>query len=209
MNRRDVLRGTGVVGAAVVVPVGGSALVRASDRAAWTTAYARFQAVNAEYDRRIAAEEKAGEAVDAACPRIDRYFDEYNLGFGMSRETALGNAEYSVAARAADAAGAGDPMTDAQIKALYKECPRVVDEFMAYQERHEEACRLYGLKALQEQVTAYRATYFEARDALMAVPAPDADALLVKMEIASTWLDDPYAESAFDDARRLLGAGRA
>ena len=33
--------------------------------------------------------------------------------------------------------------------------------------------------------TAYRATYFEARDRLMEITAPDVTALLVKIEIAA------------------------
>lgn len=208
ISRRQTLVAIGLAGATAVVPVAGSGIAKAADRSLWEAAHAHFQRVNAEYDRRIEAAEAAEEAAHAACPRVDSYFDEHKLGIGMNRKTALGNAQYAVAIRAGEAAGAGKAMTDAEVAALYDECPRVVDDFMVYQERHKETERLYRVKELNEHVSAYRETYFEARDAFMRVPAPDAEALLAKMEIASTWLDDPYVDSAFADARRLL-AGRA
>jgi hypothetical protein len=61
----------------------------------------------------------------------------------------------------------------------------------------EDAC----YKAMRDHIPAFNA----ARDALMAVPAPHTDALLVKMHIAVVSRSEEHSSSCRDDAHRLLG----
>ncbi len=98
---------------------------------------------------------------------------------------------------------------DAKMAEINAEAERIADEFMAYKARSAEAKRLYRCKELAEQRSAYLPRYVEARDALIAVAAPDNGGLLTKLEIAAESLDDEHAESALADARRLLSVGRA
>jgi hypothetical protein len=187
-----------VATAAAAVPVATKPLANASDRGRWDAALAHYRRIDAEYDRICDAADAAGEAVAAAHPREDRFFDEYDLGMGMSRDRAVHSASYSIFRRELR----DRPLPDAA--AARAEAQRVADEFMAYQAEHQRLQRLHHLPELEKQVKAYRPRYWGARDALMRVPAPDTDALLVKMEIAAMSLDDEHAESALADAKRLL-----
>ena len=86
---------------------------------------------------------------------------------------------------------------------------QTADEFEAYRTRSADLRKAFRVEEYWNDSTAYRPTYFEARDRLMEVPAPDAAALLVKIEIAAVLLDDEHAETMLTDARRLLSNGRA
>ena len=175
-----------------------------TDRLEWHNAYARFKAVNAEYDQRIAAEEAAIELVHRDCPREAKFFDEYKLGIGMKRDDAEWHARYAVVSRKRYG---GTTLSKRQADAVRAEADRIVDEFMAYQARYEEAEKRHNVDALKRECEDYRDTYNNARDELMAIPAPDTEALLIKMEMMS-W-SSKYEEGTLEDARRLLGDRRA
>ena len=215
LNRRQAMQ---LITSAATVPALAFAAVPASaaglDRSTWDAEYARFKAVDVEYDRRILAEEEAREAVDAECPREDRFFDEYDLRMGMKREAVVWHARHAVAEREGFNGLVLFPKESAVISnrkadALRAEAERIADEFMAYQERHNEAWERHGVDGLREVAEEYRPLWFAARDRFMAVPAPDVEALLVKLQIAGTWVDDDYVTSSFEDARRLLAQGNA
>ena len=84
----------------------------------------------------------------------------------------------------------------------------VADEFEAYQARSQEAAKRHNVEELQERIEELQQPWRAASAAIMAIPAPDTGALLVKLDIAFGSLCTDHAESAMADARRLLG-GRA
>jgi hypothetical protein len=177
----------------------------------WDEAQSRFNVVDAEYDRRIAAEEAASEAVHDECPRVDRFFDEYGLGMSMTRERAIRAITWRCCQREHVSAMILYPpdkrdLNDEKLDAINAEADRVADEFMAFQARHDEAWERHGVDKLAARVAEYRELYFEARDDLMAVPAPDVEAVLTKFQIAATYVDHAYVDSAVADACRFLGA---
>ena len=152
------------------------------------SARTRYEQACAEFDRLWAVAYAAEEAEELECPRVDHYFDEYKLGIGMSRERVVETLRW-YAYR-----GARPVDVDA-----------TADEFMAYQESHKECHERHRTEELNDAASEYGEThYFPARAALMAAPAPDAEALLLKMEIAATWADEPFVDSCFADVRRLL-----
>jgi len=196
MNRREMLTGVAVAGATVALSAPTIAKTLPASRAAWDSAFAHWSIVQAKYDavcdRFSAAEEAWGDAQ----PRIDRYFDVYGLNTRMERGHVEGALQmYNTRQRVG-----GGTQIDIQ---------QVADEFGAYLKRSADLRRHLRVEEYWDRSEAYRPTYFEARDRLMNIPAPDLAALLVKIEIAAVSLDDEHADSMLTDARRLLSHGRA
>lgn len=158
------------------------------DRRAWDRALAAFRKVDAVHDDLWGRWEAACEAMDESTPeRVDRYFDEYKLGMSMSRD----DVEFWLRSYVG--------RTGKRI-----DIARTADEFADYQRVHREARERFQTEQLYEAAKAHNAAYYRARDTLMAIAAPTVPALLVKIEIATTSLDDEHAESMLADARRLL-----
>jgi hypothetical protein len=217
MNRREAMQlmtSAAAAGVPVLALTGTDAPALAAgraDRSTWDDEYARFKAIDDEYDRRIIAEETASEAVVDECPRADRFFDIYGLSMGMTREHVARRVSYHVADREGYSGlivypPAAAAECERKVALMKEESERVADEFAAYQARHDEARKRHGVDGLRERVEEYRPLWFEARDRFMQVPAPDVQALMIKFEIAGTWVDDDYVMSSFADARRLLTA---
>lgn len=157
---------------------------------AFEVAKTQYEQADAEFSRLWALYEAADEAMRADCPRVDRYFDEYGLGVGMSRDGVVFKLGIYAAAQGSD--------FDVEAAA---------DEFMAYQERALGSRRRYRLNELMAAADAYGdSVYFPARDKLMSLPAPDASGLLAKLQIAAVSCDDEHVASCLADARRLLAA---
>lgn len=154
---------------------------------AWDEAFGRFAEIDAAFDEAIERHTAADEAADVEVPREDRFFDEYNLGMGMSRERVL-DALRSYGWRAGEAVDE----------------PAILAEFEDYQARVRAANKRHRVEELDAKVDELREPWREAREALMAVPAPDQAALLVKLEVALISGCDDHADSALADARRLL-----
>lgn len=152
--------------------------------------------MDAAYTKLCDAHDAADEAAEAALPRVDGFFDEYRLGMSMKRDAVEFHLQlYNTRERVA-----GKPQIDIAATA---------EEFERYRREHEAIARRFRVKELDQRCQQCLPTYRSARDALMAVPAPDQAALLIKMEIATVPLDEEHAESALADARRLLSDGRA
>jgi hypothetical protein len=81
----------------------------------------------------------------------------------------------------------------------------VVAEWEAHRSGRAAANAFHRTVELDAAATAWSVPFHTARDGLMAIPAPTTAALLVKIEIASTSLDDDHADATLADARRLLG----
>lgn len=168
-------------------------LERPIGQADFYTAAAVHDACRAEFDRLWALSSAACEAWDIDCPRVGSFFEEHHLGIGMSRERVVRTLESNAFLK-------GQLPDAVAVEAL-------ADEFMAYQNRHTAIAERLKVDQLETDAADYgESHYFPARDRLMAIPAPDHAALLAKIEIAATSLDDQHLEHVRQDARRLLGA---
>lgn len=152
---------------------------------AWAEAFAQFNKVNAAFDEAINRHAEAEEAAGDEHPREDRFFVTYGLGMGMSRQRVLDTLDW-------------------RNRITGKEAEAIADEFMAYQERSREVDRRHGIDELDKRIEELREPWRAAREALMAIPAPDTDGLLVKLEIAFASLCTDHADNALADAKRLL-----
>ena len=144
-------------------------------------------------DRFDTVEEAYG---DASGPRPGRYFDDYNLNMSMER----GHVDGALTIYNTRQRINGGVQIDVK---------QVADEFEAYRRRNADLRKQFRVDEYWDQAKSYRPTYYEARDRLMEIPAPDVTALLAKIEIAAVSLDDGHAEAMLADARRLLPQGRA
>lgn len=167
-----------------------AATAASPNTAAWDRALVAFRQVEsvhgAAWDRYFAAEEACSEQTPE---RIARYFDDYNLGIGMSRE----DVEYWLRAYNT---GRSEGRIDVA---------RTADEFDAYQRRFIDARERFQVDRLYQEARAHNPTFAAARDALMQVPAPTLAALLIKIEHAAASLNEEHSEAMLADARRLLG----
>ncbi len=156
----------------------------------WNEAFARFRELMAAFDKALDRHSKAENAADD-CPREARFFDTYGLGMGMSRRRVIDALRWY-------GDRTGDRINDQE----------VADEFEAYQARSKDAAKRHNVDERQERIEELQEPWGAARDAIMAIPAPNTGALLVKLDIAFGSLFTDHAEIAMADARRLLG-GRA
>lgn len=93
----------------------------------------------------------------------------------------------------------------AHLDRLCSEADKLTDDAVAYGKRFDEVRRRLRIDELYGAATKYRdEVFFPARNALMAIPAPDARALLAKFEIAATSLEEEHLEGCLADAKRLL-----
>lgn len=195
-TRRALLKAAPIAAATLAIPASAAACSfdprsQTTSTDTWDQALAAYRKIEARYDELCDDCEAADNAVHEVIPeRVDRYFYDYKLGIGMTREAVLfWLAHYNLGASSSAKIDAG----------------RTADEFMGYQQNILDARKRFRTEELDEARRAYFPTYTEARDALMKVPAPTAAALLVKMEIAAVSRDDAHAESTLADARRLIG----
>ena len=193
-TRRQMLAGMAIAGATASTPFIGASIAKSAtaDTLAWDAALPRWKAVEQTYDAICDRHDAVEEAYGDASPRIDRYFDDYGLNTSMERGHVEGALTiYNTRMRLNGAAKV--------------DVAKVADEFDAYQKRDADLRKHYRVDEYWDAVTAYRPTFFRARDRIMEVPAPHVAALLVKIEIASISLDNNHADAMLADARRLLG----
>lgn len=168
-------------------------LDRPNEQLAWNEALARFRTVDAVHDELARRWEDACNEADEATPdRIDRYFDTFKLGIGMKRD----DVEFWLRQYVART---GDVIDIAG----------TADDFDQYQQLILAARERFEVERLWRELRAHQPDFDRARDDLMAVPAPDHEALLIKLQITAMSLDEDHAESTLADAKRLLRGGKA
>jgi len=101
-------------------------------------------------------------------------------------------------------------LTPEELGAVREEAARAADDFLAWVALDFEASkRIYG--DVQERFDAACDLRCAAQDKLLTTPAPDADAMLYKLDLLSSVMAEHQSEDAEsvaairDDARRLLG----
>jgi len=204
ISRRSLMNMMTAVAAVPTVALATPAIARApADRTAWDSAYAKYRVVEARHDELGDAWEAAEEAADKFSPdRVDRYFDEFNLGIGMSRHRVMPAIIHAVVRRDYPE---GHLLSREESAAVVDEAERLTDEFMEYQQKLTDARERFQTEQRWDEMRAHQPEFEAARNALMAVPAPDTDALLTKMKIALESMEEAHAVSSLEDAKRLIG----
>lgn len=180
----------------------------------WNEAFHNYERAKEACDQAAAAHTAAEEAAIAearAANPID-WTAEYGLHYGMaSREKVLEALRYYPANAAAKAAAAGKPLADAEVSALYADIPRIADEYLVAREVSLNAHAKHRTDELEKAMEAAADTYWASFKAVMKAPAPDAEALIAKLDILTSEMtvadaDDAERVAAIrDDARRLFG----
>lgn len=212
MKRREVLAGIGVVAAIGATPVAGAMLTtkHQPSRAAWDRAMAHLLHCKADYDRSSAGYDNCFEAYEAARPSMDMIdAREFSLmdRHRVARTLDIDQYERHQLVGEGQTWWAKDP--DA-FRAKVKDACNGVREFRRLE---KEAGERTGYRAYNERHDAIVERWSEAQDALVALPAPDAEALLWKISYLFTasdtaWTED-YTAQFHSDAARLLSTGRA
>lgn len=208
VSRRQAIAGIGAVTATAAVPAAAVPLVSAVARSHWDAAIARLKTAQAEYERISAHVTAVHDAAEALCPRRDEFFSRYNLGCGLSRERNFRAAHSRIVIERAK----GRSLTPEQAKQATADAYRVVDDFENWCTHRNEAFRDYD--ACEKWLDAAVDERSAAQDALLAADAPDHEALLSKIELLASMLEEADAEDAKrlgairKDGRRLL-AGTA
>jgi len=158
------------------------------DQSAWSAALAAYRKADREYDAAWDRYYRIEEAASAVTPdRPNHLFDKLHLSMSMSRHDAEAMIRYHVLS------------TGEQI-----DIAATVDGFERYQAAVAEVRQRFNLAEESAKAQTLSEPLHAARDALMATPAPDTAALLIKIEITSHCICEEHAVITLADARRLL-----
>ncbi len=174
---------------------------------AWASAVTHMEQAEAEYARVASGYSAAIAAADADCPPTDEYWKRYGLNAGRSRDELYRTAHMSLCIERAT----GPNRSDEDVEALGRDANSVVDEFLSYQERREQAMRLHDIDAWEDRHDTACDRRHDAREAVLRTDAPDEAALLVKFDILTDMMDGEDSQARVvqlrADARRLIGKG--
>lgn len=205
MNRRDLLKGAAVAPLAML-PIG-SAI--AADRGDWHKVVARYRTAVANEQRISAHCDALYKAANRVCPRRDEFFSRYNLGRGEDRKRNVHAAYMTLLIERSK----GKAFTEEQVKQTIADAEAVVVDFDQWAVAHDQAFSAHDALVPQQDAAFDEVT--AARTALIKTDAPDTAALLFKIELLATYLEDVESEDAEPgcnlrrDAQRLLSHGRA
>ncbi|MCA1653668.1 MAG: hypothetical protein ABR588_05915 [Sphingomicrobium sp.] len=211
MNRREVLAGIGIAGAVAVVPLSGAlAATGGIDRAEWDAAMASLKQCEQAFNVSNEKADGYAQAYEEARPKLEM-IDFREFPFTDRNEVArtydIDHHERQRLAGEGTTWWAKDPeATRAKIKAA---CESVRE----FRRLEADAAEHTGYKAFFEQHEALLGRLCEAQTVLVEMPAPDAEALLWKInhlfqQEDVTWTPE-YTAQFHSDAARLLSNGRA
>jgi hypothetical protein len=203
------------VPATAFIPTASKASTRPVSRAAWDTRLGRLQAIQAEYDEINAAHSAAFDAAEAECPREEEFFRRYNLGCyddkARGRERNERTAAWAIySERLAALVRSGSErrnLTDEEIEEAKRDAEKVVDRFDAWCTARDEAHDRHHCDQWERRFDALFDRRYKAQEAVLATPAPDQTALLVKFDILTAMMDGEQDLSRVEllqaDARRF------
>jgi hypothetical protein len=175
-------------------------------------ALTEYQRAEAEFNRLDAEHSAANAALKAELEEPDPAFARYKIeqrspSEAVDRLGCIRRAEMGILVK--DYVGRGDLTAD-EYAEVTRKATILVDAYEDYLQRREEAeARILG--DVEERWEASLDKLCSARNALWRTPAPDADAMLLKLDLLSAYMidgrDDFHAEvtAIRDDARRLFG----
>lgn len=179
----------------------------------WAEAVHNCEEAKCAFDRAEAELDAASAAWREAVP--DRA-DEF-LTYGLNRYHIRDNADRAALIRATEMSVAmkyykgRESLTADDFAAITHKAVTIVDDFLAWLALDREASdRIYG-GGVQERFDAACDALSDARDKLLRTPAPDANAMLFKLELLAKIMreadvdDAERIEAVRDDAKRLFG----
>lgn len=209
VSRRQVMNMMTAVSVvpAIGIPVGAVAL--AIDRADWDAALARYHVACKAHDAAIDRHSNAVEAAENDCPHDPLWFDDkYKLRTGMSRDEAAHFIALELVRdemkKRRELPRRDEAAARAACRALNAEARRLADEFMAYNARIADAERRHHVADFEAEEETAATNWKAAHIELMAIPAPDVPAFLMKLETAIHFGGHRDKLGVLDDARRLL-----
>ena len=212
MNRREML--TGIAGAGATVALSAPTIAKSlpADRAQWDAAFAYMEACKAKADESERAWEPIYEAYEAGIPTSDHINWKEFSPCPDKRHILHGT--FDVDAHEQWRLGsegklwwAKDPdNVRAEIKATCEQVREFRRQLKALNDR-------LGYDAATDRLEKHVDQYSAALTALVELPAPDAEALLWKINhlftaADTTWTEE-YTAQFHSDATRLLSQGRA
>ncbi|HZG10168.1 MAG TPA: hypothetical protein VEZ70_14425 [Allosphingosinicella sp.] len=218
MSRRAALTGIALAGATSLVPIAGASMAKAgtADRAAWNRAFAAYERAKAE----DAAFYRAYKELDARCEGEINKLPHITFGpdpfYGPEIITTESRFYVAAARRMVKDLAAGKRSHDPHPNLMaHEEFGRRVVAAADERDAKVKAIRdRFGMGAAEDKWERLSNATYDAQWALMAVPAPDGEALLWKLNIlmgddAVTWDSEKVVDPFMADARRLLSHGRA
>lgn len=178
--------------------------------ALWRSVLSDHQREEAAY-RRVEEEYSAAcAAFDAECPtEAQDKFEALELRFTRDdRDQLIRDAEIRIVMR--DFKGRSTVLSPDELAAVTHEAATIVDDFLAYRAKRDEAYKRIVTPAEQKHNDASDKRW-NARDKLLTTPAPDPDAMLFKLELLAADMAEAAADDAErvaairDDAKRLFG----
>lgn len=174
----------------------------------WAEAFHNYQREVEAYASNSAEYDAACRAVDQECPDREDEFIAYGLNWPMDRDTALEVVDRFIERR--DHSDKNGELADEVIDRDAEEAGAIVEDYFDYRaKRHAAFERLYKPAEKKHDKAVERR--WTATNKLLDTPAPDADALLFKLDLLASIMgeheveDAPHVASIREDARRLLG----
>ena len=211
MNRREVLTGMALASAAVAVPATVVAKSLPASRVAWDRAMAHMRRCEEAFKRSEQGYDAFEQAYERARPSVDM-IDFHEFRPAPDRDHV---------ARVLDIDKYEEQRLSSEGKLWWAENPEACrakiraacDSVREFRRLERDAAQRTGFHAYSEKHEAISERHSEALDALVEMPAPDAEALLWKITYLFTasdtcWSED-FTAQFFTDANRLLLKGTA
>lgn len=179
--------------------------------ALWRIAVSNYEAAVAEEQRLTADHDEALAAYKAEVGEDNPDFERYGLWtlYPRDRDEFVRFAAIQIAT--VDHAGSMKALSGDDYEALAKKAAQIIDDHEAHRQRKEEAWdRLVDSTEKVWEAALDRLCH--ARDKLLETPAPDADAMTMKLDILAALMTESCDQDADavcairDDAHRLFGS---
>lgn len=185
-------------------------LDRPAEQLSWADALANFQRESVAYKQAAAKYEAACAEYERAFPDRDKEFAAYGLtrfnGPDANREGIMLRADVSIVLR--DFKGRKERLTPEELGKVREEAARVADEFLAWTAQWDAASR--SIEPAEKEHDAACDKLAEARNTLLATPAPDIAAMVMKLNVLASLMLESREDDAgtvqllCNDAHRLL-----
>jgi len=178
-------------------------------RNTWNAALAEYRREETDYAASAAEYEAQCQRYYEAHPDRSKEFAAYGLIAARGRADAIRTALLHLCHMHGAAKGDGAKLTDSDLREINAEADRIVDDYFADRESGKEAFERFIGAGERKHDRAVDKMH-EAREALLLAPAPDAEAMLLKLDILAAYVreadgeDADHIASIRDDAHRLF-----
>jgi len=199
ISRRSLMNVVTAVAAAPVVAFVGTSpsFAERPGRSAWDEALAAYRREVAAYERSAMEYEAACRAHDNDSPPEPELSAVYKVEtFEVDRDRLIRSAQVAIAARDYPLRGA-QHFSPRVMGEIAEKATLITDEYLLWRNQHKAAWQRF--KPAEEKHDAACDRLWKARDRLLNTPAPDAEAMLLKLDV----LAEDMRESCVEDAPRV------